>query len=314
MIRAAIFGLGRIGHGFGTSAAGDPLCHSESYARLPGVAVALGVDPDPAARARFALRFPAAVVVADAATVGHELRVDVASIATPAGARSVAVEAALRLGAQVILAEKPLAPSTTEAAQIAARCQTAGAILMVNYSRRWTPMLGALRTAVGLGGRLGPPLGGTIRYTGGIVHNGTHWIDLLVAMLGAPEMVWPAAEDGSVALRFEGAATVRLVDMGSVGWSGGEGDFWSPRGLLRFSASGQEVTFQPRCPSAWSGFAALGPERDLLPSGDGLRGHLLGAVREAVRLASTEHPGRPTCGPEEAIRALAIAEQAERRP
>ncbi|MES1165051.1 MAG: Gfo/Idh/MocA family oxidoreductase [Verrucomicrobiota bacterium] len=308
MIRAGIFGLGRIGHGFGTASSGDPLCHSESYARVPSVVLALGVDPDGAARARFATRFPGAVVAAEA-PAGTEPIIDVASIATPAPARAASVDAALRSGARVILAEKPLAPSTVEAAAIAARCREAGAILLVNYSRRWTPMLHALRTAVRSDGALGPPLGASIRFTGGLVHNGTHWIDLLAAVLGPPAS--SRREDGQLTLRFVTGCTARLTELTDVGWSGGEGEFWSARGMLRFAASGQRVTFQARCPSAWNGFAALGPERHLVPPGEGLRGHLLGAVREAVRLASAERPGRPTCGAEEALHALAIAEQAE---
>jgi UDP-N-acetyl-2-amino-2-deoxyglucuronate dehydrogenase len=183
--------------------------------------------------------------------------------------------------------------------------------LMVNYSRRWTPMLAALRAAISPTGLLGPPLGATIRYTGGLIHNGTHWIDLLLAMLGVPEGVTSHA--GCVVLRFGDSCTARLVEMAGVGWSGGEGEFWSERGILRFAASGQRVTFQSRCPSAWNGFTSLGPEKSLVRGAEGLRGHLLGAVREAVRLASTDHPGRPTCGAEEALCALAIAEWASRR-
>jgi UDP-N-acetyl-2-amino-2-deoxyglucuronate dehydrogenase len=310
VIRAAIFGLGRIGHGFGISATGDPLCHSESYLRLPDVSVAVGVDPDGAARARFAGRFPGAMVVTDGAAISSQTRIDVASIATPAAARRATVEVALRLGARVVLCEKPLAVSVSEAAVIAARCEAAGATLMVNYSRRWTPMLAALRAAISPTGMLGPPLGATIRYTGGIIHNGTHWIDLLLAMLGLPQGV--TSHVGCVVLRFGDGCTARLVEMAGVGWSGGEGEFWSERGILRFAASGQRVTFQSRCPSAWNGFTSLGPEKSLV-RGEGLRGHLLGAVREAVRLASTDHPGRPTCGAEEALCALAIAEWASER-
>jgi UDP-N-acetyl-2-amino-2-deoxyglucuronate dehydrogenase len=307
VIQAAIFGLGRIGHGFGVAGSGEPLCHSESYARVPSVRLALGVDPDDAARGRFAARFPGATVVPEAPP-GPEPRIDVASIATPAQARAAAVDAALRLGARAILAEKPLAPSTPEAAAIAARCREAGATLIVNYSRRWTPMLRVLRAAVRDDGRLGPPLGASIRYTGGLVHNGTHWIDLLLAMFGAPGST--SADGGVLTLRYPGF-DARLVEMRNTGWSGGEGEFWSPRGMLRFGASGQRVTFQARSPSPWSGFAALGPERHLLPTGEGLRGHLLGAVREAVRLASLESPERPSCGADEALQSLAIAERME---
>lgn len=306
-MRAAVFGLGRIGLGFGVAPDGDPLCHAESYARLPGVEMVLGVDPDPEARARFARRFPTAPAVTAEEARRSEVRIDVASIASSTPAHASSVEIALARGARVLLIEKPLAATSSEAAGLAARCRAAGAIVIVNYSRRWTPMLHAMREALAASGRLGSPLGGAIRYTGGLVHNGTHWIDLLLALLG-PSAELADARPGMLRLRF-GDCLASLTAMDGVGWSGGEGELWSAAGMLRFADAGQRVTFQRRAPSAWAGFEALAAAEPLVPDGEGLRGHLFEAVKEAVTLARGE--GAPSCSADDAIRVLAIAEMAE---
>jgi hypothetical protein len=71
------------------------------------------------------------------------------------------------------------------------------------------------------------------------------------------------------------------------------------------AASGRRVTVQRTRPSPWAGFQELGPEEPLCE--DGLRGHLLEAAAEAVRLAA--EGGRPSCTADDAIAALSIAER-----
>jgi predicted dehydrogenase len=319
VIKVGIWGLGRIGHGFGVSADGDPLSHSEAYARAEDAAIVAGVDPFPAARRVFAARFPRARVVAKGGQLPPGLRLDVASIATATEAHESAVDEALAAGARVLLLEKPVAPSRAAAGRIAARCRAAGAAVVVNYSRRWTPMLAALRSVLAEGGPVGPPSGATIRYTGGLVHNGTHWIDLLSALMGPPIEARPAPfggepdghlNAGSLVLRFASGAIATLVNVTGVSWSAGEGELWSPEGLARFWDGGSRVSLQRRAPSTWPGFQALGPAELLVTDGAGLRGHVSGAVAEALALARPRANRPPTCGLTEGLAALALAEDA----
>lgn len=316
-IRAGIIGLGRIGHRFGRSEAGDPLCHSEAYADLPGVRLVLGIDSDAEARAAFLSRFPGAEAYASLEEVPAAMRLDVVSVCSPTPAHAEGVDAALRWQAKVILCEKPLAPDTVTAERMVAACSRQDCVLVTNYSRRWTPMLRLLRELAEPGGRLGTPVGASLRYNGGLRHNGTHWIDLLQALFGpvasAQRLENVPAEDPdpaeSVAFTWENGFTAHLISVRGTGCSIGEGEIWGDGGLARYHDGGNRVSFQVARPSQWPGFKEFGDPEVLTDSG--LRGHLLEAVREAVELV--RQLGVPSCTGADGIRALRVVEMARKQ-
>ena len=313
MIRAGVVGLGRIGHGFGVGADGDPLCHSEAYARLPEVTLAAGVDPDPARRAAFAARFPHALCVPVLEELPPGTRLDVVSIASPTPAHHASVLAALRFGPRALLLEKPVAPTAREARAIAAAAQAAGCPVLVNYSRRFAPLLPALAAAVAPTGPLGGATGACLRYSGGLAHNGTHWIDLFAALFGRPAHAARALTPGdagadppeAVVMRWEQGLIAQLVPALGAGWSVGEGELWGRGGIVRLAASGRRLTLARTRPSPWAGFNELGPEETLCE--DGLAGHLLEATRQAVGLAS--RGGVPVCNADDGVWALDLVER-----
>lgn len=318
MIRVGIVGLGRMGHAFGVSPAGDPLSHSEAFAREPDVVLAVGVDPHEGARAAFLARFPDARCFPAPAAAPPDMSLDVVVVASPTTGHAADIGAALRWRPRVILAEKPLAPSAASAEQVARRCAEARCLLLVNYTRRFTPMLATLRRVVAADGPVGRPRGACLRYSGGLVHNGTHWIDLLSALCGPPagaaaargleaEPDGESAGPPTIVLRWPDGLRASLVPARGASWSVGEGELWSESGLVRFSDGGRRVTLQRPRAADWPGFRALGPEEPLC--GDGLAGHVAGAAREAIRLATSG--GEPLCTAEDAIRALRIAEPFE---
>jgi UDP-N-acetyl-2-amino-2-deoxyglucuronate dehydrogenase len=311
-ISVGIVGLGRIGHLFGASSSGDPLSHSAAFAQLDGVTVAWGVDPDPDHRAQFQARFPGARVFAQPAELPDALATAIVSVCSPTHLHAEGVALALRLGARVIVCEKPLAPTSVEARAIVERCRAAGRLLVVNYTRRFAPLVDHLRRQTVAGAALDGPVQAVIRYNGGLVHNGTHWIDLVRAMFGEVIAAATVTRDHldqdlprTVALRFASERAVVLVGVPALGYSVGEGEFLGPRGAVRFRDGGATVTLARRIDSpTWPGYFVLGPDEALTT--DGLRGHLLELARHAVELA--RHGGQPRCTGEDGIAALATVE------
>lgn len=311
--RVGIIGLGNIGHRFGVSPHGDPLSHSQGYAQIPNVTVTLGVDPDPDARRDFQHHFPAAQVYSSLKDVPDETRIDVVSVCSPTALHSQGVTAALAWQPSVILCEKALAQNVAEAEMILNVCVANSCILMTNYSRRWTPMLQALKNLI-KPNSVGTPIGACLRYNGGLLHNGTHWIDLLVALFGpvasSYRLETPPVDEHdpaeSIALFWNSGFTAYLIAVGGTGCSIGEGEIWGTDGMVRYSAGGQRVTLQAAQPSQWSGFKEFSQPEIVCEAG--LRGHILGAVTEAVQLAQVG--GQPTCSGADGVLALKVVEMA----
>jgi predicted dehydrogenase len=291
-LKVAILGLGDIGHRFGISAQGDPLSHSSAYFQHPDIEVIMGIDPDLGARSDFNSKFPQAIVYENIEAFPGKGNPDIVSICSPTAEHLTGVKAALNWGAKVILCEKPIAPSIAEAELLVAECARCNCILIVNYSRRWTPMLEQLHTATRDNGPLGHLRGAALRYNGGLNHNGTHWIDMLLALFGPVADAYcldnffensDSAE--SIAMRWDNGFKAYILSVHASGFSIGEGEFWGDRGMLRYSDGGQRVVLQQITNSVWPGYTCLGTETVLC--NNGLEGHISGAIDEAARLART---------------------------
>jgi predicted dehydrogenase len=311
--RVGIIGLGRIGHAFGASPQDDPLSHSEAFARCPEAAVAWAIDPDPVQRASMQRRIPGATVYANVPQA-EVPATDVVCICSPTSAHAEGIELALQAGARVIVCEKPIASTAVASQALVDRCRAAGCVMIVNYFRRFSPLLGHLRRAAVEGVLVGP-VRGVIRYDGGLVHNGTHWIDLCRAMFG--DVRWaralPVAEDDgadrprTVELSFDAGRTVLLAAVSGFPYSVAEADFIGGNGGMRFVDSGAILsTFGVVDSPIWAGYRKPGPQQ--VVTTEGLRGSMLALAAHAVALA--RDGGDPICSGADGVAALRAAESA----
>lgn len=105
-------------------------------------------------------------------------------IATPTENHESAIRiVAKKASVKVVLSEKPLADNVEGALACAKCCESNGKILLVNFMRRVvTPLTDLLFDfrEKNLPGRIG----GSVHYSGGFLHNGSHFIDLLVLLFG----------------------------------------------------------------------------------------------------------------------------------
>ncbi|GMA22549.1 virulence factor MviM [Luteimicrobium album] len=93
--------------------------------------------------------FVAVSPTVEEAVAAHEL--DALFVLTPRSAHAHAVEVALAAGLDVFC-EKPLAPTTAEAARLADLAEAANRVLMVGFNRRFAPTYVAGHEAFGRGG------------------------------------------------------------------------------------------------------------------------------------------------------------------
>ena len=183
--KVLIIGLGAVGMGydFDTRDTGIIATHARAFANHPDFELSGGVDPDPVACMRFLRRYGgwAGSDISEALSV---VSADVVVVASPTHLRAKAVQLTLRHGSpKVILCEKPLSYSLKEAKAIISACREADCRLYVNYSRRVDPGVREIKRRLE-SGAIATPIKGVAWYTKGLIHNGSHFSNLLEFWLG----------------------------------------------------------------------------------------------------------------------------------
>ena len=183
-----VIGLGAIGMGYDLQH--EDVKWVRTHARAFTVAGSFGplfaVDPDPAKRRTFAARYGEFTYSSlEEALARHDPGVIV--IACPTSTHAQTLTRVLELRApRAILCEKPLAYDWQEAHAMVQSCEERGVALYVNYMRRADPAVTAVKRMLEQEEILGP-LKGVVWYSKGLIHNGSHFIDLVRHWLGAPQ-------------------------------------------------------------------------------------------------------------------------------
>lgn len=115
---------------------------------------------------------------------------DIVSICTPDETHASILKTVLNSYKKVsaVIIEKPLALDPSQAKQLIDLANLRGTILAVNYSRRYSAQLLQVKKMIALG-NLGKIQKISGYYTKGILHNGTHWLDLSTWFLGGIKSV-----------------------------------------------------------------------------------------------------------------------------
>jgi len=216
--RAAVIGCGRIGASFSLHLPGSEVrSHCQAYHEHPRIQL-VGVCDTDADRAAEASRRWNTDSNTDAVALCARLRPDIVSICTPDRthaelARALLAEAAPR----ALLVEKPLALNGDDGESLLALARAKSCAVAVNYSRRFSPAFQAIAREL-RAGRHGRPILGRFVYGKGLLHNGSHALDLMRFWLGEPDKVragpvaWGPEGDPSESadLWFAGGGRVRL--------------------------------------------------------------------------------------------------------
>jgi predicted dehydrogenase len=179
--RVALIGAGQIAAGYDKPGDAAILTHAHAIARnqrLEGVAI---VDVD-AERARTAGALWGIPSVPDLPAV-LATRPDIVVVATPTASHDDVLRTLLTAPPRVVLCEKPLTASAAQSSEIVARYADLGVGLAISHQRRFDPCVIELKRRLATG-ELGRPLAGAVWYSKGILHNGSHAVDLLRYLFG----------------------------------------------------------------------------------------------------------------------------------
>ena len=248
--RALLIGCGRIGAGAPPTPTHRGLhypSHAAAIAAHPRLQLIGCIDPDSSRRHSCAARWRVpGVWRSSEEAIRSGARFDVAVICSPTEFHRQDVNAALSLGARAILCEKPIAHDVSSAEAIVTECRRRKAALIVNYSRRWDPMVEDFRRTY-LRGDLGELRAVTGVYNKGLVNNGSHLVDLLDQIFGSVEVLGAGApmmdhfrDDPSIPFtaRLPGGARV-AVECGHAGdFALFEATFYLARSIVSMEQSG----------------------------------------------------------------------------
>jgi len=177
----------------------------------------------------------------------HELfkhiKPDVVVVATSNKTHEEVLRETLNHRPKLVFAEKPLTLEPESAEDIIKQYEQAGVALQVNYTRRFVPIFQEVRNLL-LKGRLGTLQVVNIFYSRGFLHNGSHFLDLMVWYWGLPKEITVESEreglhEGdptlTVLFKYPQGLEVRLIGLETSSMAVCEIDIWGSQGRIRLS-------------------------------------------------------------------------------
>jgi predicted dehydrogenase len=117
-------------------------------------------------------------------------KVDIVIVAVPDEYHYAVLKEISKFSVKVVFAEKPLTKTVVEANEIVQIFKDKNIDVIVNYSRRFVPEFERIKNNIETG-IYGEYMTGTGYYGKGIIHNGSHLIDLLRYLIGEIDTIKP---------------------------------------------------------------------------------------------------------------------------
>lgn len=217
--RAAIIGCGQIGVLYSKPHLwSGVLTHAHAYQHEKRTELVAVVDVDPK-KAKHAARLWKTKAYSNLSRMLDNEKVDILSVCVPDQAHEAVLEACLDYNLKAVFCEKPLTTDTVSAQRIISRYTQSRILLGVNFSRRWNPRIRRLSQEI-KAGKYGQWINAWGVYTKGILHNGSHMVDLMRFLIGEISSVkalsgkadWKAADPAVDAyLHFKDNKTAFLL-------------------------------------------------------------------------------------------------------
>src|SRR5271156_2273025 len=180
--RVAIIGAGRIGAMMDDSSSPHVLTHAHGYQACEGFEIVGFVDRNldqaEAASARWG-----GTAFESMEGLFEKQAIDVVSICLPDDLHYATLLALAKKPVRFIFLEKPAVTTTAEADVVRTLYSELPIRVQVNYTRRFVPEIRHIREALRMGS-YGAFLTGTGHYGKGLLHNGSHMVDLLQFLVG----------------------------------------------------------------------------------------------------------------------------------
>ena len=248
-----IVGLGKIGMGYDLGL--NPATHVYSHARAfnlhPAFHLLGGVDPDDQQRRGFEREYHCPAF-ANIETALVRVQPELIVIAVPTSSHAETLYRVLKqLRPVAVLCEKPLSYDLKEARAMVRSCADQGVRLFVNYMRRSDPGVVSVKRRLD-SGEIGSPVKGVAWYSKGLIHNGSHFFNLLEYWLGkmvdaqvlAAGRLWDGSDpEPDMRVSFE-RGTIVFLAAREEEFSHYTVELVAPNGRLRYEKGGKQIDWQ----------------------------------------------------------------------
>lgn len=320
-LRAAVIGCGKMGSGY-SFLTDAPGVHSHAQAYKSHASFELVGVSDPDARALKAASEGWGVQgLLDPAQLCQSALPDVVSICSPNETHAVLIKTVLSsCKPRLIFVEKPIATKSADAAEVVRLAEESGCLVLVNYSRRFDPRYEIVKNELPSYGKL---LRGQVTYGKGLLHSGSHAIDLLrywfgeVTSVQADGQKWwgPTPDDPTVGctLKFS-SSSIQFVPFDEQIATVWEIDLFFEKARLRILRGGVDFEFYD--------LKELPPEmgysgyKEYLINTRGKTDRLFMASKGSLEVAMdhisdllSKSPPLSRCSGEDGLRALQVVEE-----
>ncbi|MDO8482063.1 MAG: Gfo/Idh/MocA family oxidoreductase [bacterium] len=172
----AIVGAGRIAAGFDTPRSRAVLTHAHAVVNNKRLTLA-GITDTNEARGKREARKWKTDFYPTMEEMLERAKPDIVVIATPDKTHADILLQVLRSRPGIIVCEKPVASAPDDISKIRAAVKESGIPVIVNFRRRFDPTVHGIQRDI-LHGHFGKVLSASVHYTKGLLHNGSHAIDL----------------------------------------------------------------------------------------------------------------------------------------
>ncbi len=180
--KAVIIGAGKIASSFDTPKSKHVLTHAHALTQHPRVSLVGIADVDPVRGKTEAKKWGTQYFASQIEMI-NVCTPDIIVIATPNSTHKKILLEALKAKPRVIILEKPAVNEKHEVGVVRRTAKIARVPVIVNFRRRFDPSVTEVRDAL-IKGKYGSILVAHALYTKGILHNGSHLIDLARYLFG----------------------------------------------------------------------------------------------------------------------------------
>lgn len=312
--RAALIGCGNIGSGpahVGSNS--EIISHAAAYTQNNDTILTAVCDANPESAKKTSVRWNVPNFYTDIGELLKKESPDFVSVCTPNQTHHEVLLLALQTpSVRAIWAEKPLTLNSEQAEQIVRLAKQQKVAILVNYTRRYSPAHQRLRDQIQLGA-LGKIQSVQGYYTKGILHNGTHWLDLARWLVDDISNLqgfqirneFPPDAQVDVRIQFQNGTVGYLQALDASAFSLFEMDILGTKGRVKLLDSGHRIEyFEVRPSPHYLGYQTLLPTHVI----DGeMDVPLHNALADLISCVKTQR--QPACSGDDGIVAIHLAER-----